>query len=131
MHVETRSEFAAAIVETVLREDPTYTRPASTEHHHAEQFYLCSTSVTIFYKNTITVDLSKENAFLQTVTTATDRHFDRLMTITSSPILHPYESRYVLDSLGQKTSNNVALRQSRPAIKQFRLQIFLSTTKFT
>ncbi len=66
MHAETRNEADVAIEETVLRDDPTYTRPASIEHPHNEQFYVCFKSVTISYENTVTVDLSKESAFLQT-----------------------------------------------------------------
>ncbi len=91
MHAETRNEVAVAIEETVLKEDLTYTRPASAEHQRNEQFYLCSTSVTSSYGNTVTVDLLKKNAFLQTaaaeamVIIETQSHFDRQVKTTFPP----------------------------------------------
>ncbi len=47
---------SVASVETMLLKDPTYMRPASSEQQHDELFYLCSTSVTISYENSVTVD---------------------------------------------------------------------------
>ncbi len=85
MQAETRYK---AIKETIPLEDLPRSRPTSTELQHDEQFYLCYASATPSHENTATVDLSKENAFLQTVVgeamvaIATERLFDRQVTTT-------------------------------------------------
>ncbi len=113
MQAETRHQITVAIEEMVLLEDPTYTRPASTDQQHDEYYCLCYHIFLRQYRH-----LSKGNAFLQTgeamVAITTESYFDQQVTTSSSAILQPYKSRDVLDQLVEYMSNNMDILTTPP-----------------
>ncbi len=111
MNIGIHAPRCEAIEETMPLEDHARDQPQQSFNTTSSIF--CVPRLPQIPTNTATIDLSKGDAFLQTVvreamvTIVTERLFDRQVTTTPPPILHPCESRNALKQLGENTFNKL------------------------